>query len=156
MLPTWKTTLHYYAMCKRWGKTIWRFRNTKSKNVFLIVMVSVLFIYFKTRLSTVTHRIYPSMNNVCSKAKEGWRRWEIFRSLYKNGLFYNDYSSLLGVKLFLNLVFKMAPRVLIFEKIISIFKLSNLLRSYQKQAPNYILDGKDCFLSQPILAVEKA
>ena len=27
-------------------------------------------------------------------------------------------------------------------------KLSNL-RSYQKQAFNYILDGKDCFLSQP-------
>ena len=42
----------------------------------------------------------------------------------------------------------MAPRVLIFEKIIGIFKLSNL-RSYQKQALNYILDGKDCFLSQP-------
>ena len=42
----------------------------------------------------------------------------------------------------------MAPSVLlIFEKIIGNFKLSNL-RSYQKQAFNYILDGKDCFLSQ--------
>ena len=38
----------------------------------------------------------------------------------------------------------MVPRVLIFEK----FVILNL-RSYQKQAFNYILDGKDCFLTQP-------
>ena len=42
----------------------------------------------------------------------------------------------------------MASRVLIFEKII-ILNFQTFDRSYQKQAFNYILDGKDCFLLQP-------